>query len=88
MDAHVSLLEGVVKRVGGKKKQAKGPIGVADQEEILDVVYAANEDVSRASKPDIQNVQRGLEDQLIKLLVLGVGAPVRYTVSELLYQLY
>ena len=88
MDAHVSLLEGVVKRVGGKKKQAKGPIGVADQEEILDAVYAANEDVSRASKPDIQNVQRGLEDQLIKLLVLGVGAPVRYTVSELLCQLY
>jgi hypothetical protein len=87
MEAHHGALERLVKRETSKRK-SKGPVGVTEQEDILGAVYAAYEQVEKAEKQEIQAVQRSLEELLTKLLVLGVGPPLRHNISQLLCQLY
>ena len=86
MEESLKALEGLLGP--GQNKKSKGPIDVSTQEKILDAVNSAAQLAKRCAKEEIQSTQRKLEEVLVKILVAGVGPPIRFITAELLCELY
>ena len=86
MEESLKALEGLLGP--GQNKKSKGPVDVSTQEKILDAVNSAAQLAKKCAKEEIQSTQRKLEEVLVKILVAGVGPPIRFITAELLCELY